>query len=71
MTKEETLENLAAIFEVDASALTPETALDSLAWDSMAKLSVMAFSNEHFGKRISSAQIKSFKTIGDLLNVLS
>jgi len=71
MTREETLANLAAIFEVDEGVLTPETALDSLAWDSMAKLSVMAFSNEHFGKRIASAQIKSFRVIGDILNVLS
>ena len=71
MTREETLVGLAAIFEVDVGILTPETALDTLAWDSIAKLSVMAFSNEHLGRRITGAQIKSFKVIGELLNVLT
>jgi acyl carrier protein len=71
MTREETLQNLADIFGVEVSVLTPETELDSLSWDSISKLTVMAFSNEYFGKRITAAEIRSFKVLGDLLKVLS
>jgi acyl carrier protein len=71
MTREETLQNLADIFEVEVSELTPERALDTLSWDSISKLTVMAFSNEFFGRRITAAEMKSFKVLGDLLNVLS
>jgi acyl carrier protein len=71
MTREENLKNLADIFGVEESALTPETPLDTLSWDSISKLTIMAYSNEFFGKRISGAEMKSFKVLGDLLNVLS
>jgi len=71
MTREETLQNLADIFGVEVSVLTPETELDSLSWDSISKLTIMAFSNEYFGKRITVAEIRSFKVLGDLLKVLS
>jgi acyl carrier protein len=67
MTQEDAIAGLEEIFEVEPGVLKPETALDSLAWDSMAMLSVIAFANEHFGKRMTGAQIKTFKTIGDIL----
>ena len=69
MTQQEAIAGLEEIFEVEPGTLKPDTALDSLAWDSMAMLSVIAFSNEHFGRRITGAQIKAFKTIGDILAV--
>ena len=71
MTQQEKIDALADIFEVDPGELTPETALDTLAWDSMAMLSVIACVNEHFGKRIPGNQIKNFKTIGDILAVMA
>ena len=71
MTQQEQIDALADIFEVDPGKLTPETALGTLAWDSMAMLSVIALVNEHFNKRIPGKQIKSFKTIGDILAVMA
>ena len=71
MTQQEKIDALADIFEVDSSELAPETALDTLPWDSMAMLSVIAIVNEHFGKRIPGNQIKNFKTIGDILAVMA
>jgi acyl carrier protein len=71
MTQQEKIEALEELFETDAGTITPETALDTLPWDSMSMLSVIALVNEHFGKRLSGAQIKGFSTVGDILNVMA
>jgi acyl carrier protein len=71
MTQQEKLDALAEVFEVESAELTPETALDTLTWDSMAMLSVIALANELCGKRMSGNQIKSFKTVGDILDAMA
>jgi acyl carrier protein len=70
MTQQEKIVALEELFEADAGALTPETALDTLPWDSMAMLSLVALVNEKFGKRLSGPQIKSFKVVQDILAVM-
>lgn len=70
MTQQEKIKELEEMFEADAGVLKPETALDTLQWDSMAMLSLIAFVNEKFGKRVAGSQLKAFKTIQDLLNVM-
>ena len=71
MTKQEKLETLADIFEVDSDEISETTDLGELAWDSMAMLSVIAVINEHFGKRIPGVELRSFKTIGDIMAVMT
>jgi acyl carrier protein len=70
MTQQEKIEALEEMFEADAGVLKPETALDTLQWDSMAMLSMVALVDKRFGKKISGAQLRSCKTIQDLLNVM-
>jgi len=70
MTQQEKIEVLAEMFEVAVGVLKSETALDTLQWDSMAMLSLIALVNERFGKRLLGSQLKAFKTIQDLLNVM-
>jgi acyl carrier protein len=70
MTQVEKTQALEELFEVDAGTLKPETALDTLQWDSMAMLSLIALVNEKFNKRLNGAQLKSFKTIHDILTVM-
>jgi acyl carrier protein len=70
MKENEKIGLLAEIFEVESDSLSVETRLESLKWDSMAYLSLIAIVNEHFGKKISAQQLKSFVTIGDLLTVM-
>ena len=70
MTQQEKMTALEELFEVDAGTLVPEMALDTLQWDSMSMLSVIALVNEHFGKRVPGVQIKGFKTVGDILSVM-
>lgn len=70
MEQEEKLEALAEIFDCDAGELKPETQLDTLEWDSMAMLSVIAMVKVRFDKKLPGAEIRSFKTIQDILNVM-
>lgn len=72
MNNEEKMELLAEMLELEAGDFDAETVLEDLdEWDSFARLSFMSLVDEHFGKLITSADIKSLKTIADLLRVMS
>lgn len=71
MDQTEKLEALAEIFDCDEGALKPETRLDALAWDSMAMLSVIALVKARFDRKLPGAEIRSFKTVQDILNVMT
>ena len=70
MEMQEKIEALAEALDQDASALTPETELDQIGWDSMAILSVIALAKAQFDKKISGAEIREFTTVGDILAAL-
>lgn len=67
MTEQEKKEALCEVFETDR--FTPETRLDTLNWDSMAMLSVIAVAKAN-GVAISGDAIRAFKTVGDVLEAL-
>lgn len=67
MNTQEQLERIADILDQDAGSLTPETNLDTIGWDSMGMLSVIALAKTN-GKTISGPEIRAFKTVGDILN---
>lgn len=66
MELEEKLEQIADILDKDISSISPVTNLDDIGWDSMGMLSVIALAKTN-GKTISGAQIREFKTVGDIL----
>lgn len=70
MTQQEKISLLEEMFEADAGTILVETALDTLQWDSMAMLSLIALVNEKFGKKLAGPQIRSFKTIADIIAVM-
>ena len=70
MTQEEKLEALADALDRDIGELKPEVNLDSIGWDSMAMLSVIAMAKTRFGKKIAGAQIREFTTVQDVLSAL-
>ena len=70
MTQEEKLDTLAEIFDCDASELVPDAPLDSLQWDSMTMLSVIAMVKARFDRKLPGAEIRAFKTVQDVLNVM-
>lgn len=70
MTHEEKIAMLEEMFEAEPGSLSPDTALSTLPWDSMVKLTFLALINERFGKKMSGADIKMFKSIQDVLAVM-
>ncbi len=58
-------------FDMDEGTLMPEIGLDEIEeYDSMTKLSLIVMVEEEFGKKLSGEDIKSFKTIQDILNAM-
>lgn len=71
MTKEEKLELLADVFDMDVSDITPELSLDEMdAWDSMTKLALVALASSEFHKVLKKDNIVTFKTVQDILDYL-
>jgi len=70
MTHEEKINELAEMFEVEASDLAPETQLDTLNWDSMMKLSLIALLKTKFDKRVAGEALKELRTVGDVLALM-
>lgn len=70
MELNEKLEALAEIFDCDAGELKPETQLDTLEWDSMAMLSLIAMIKARFDKKLPGVEIRAFKTVQDILAVM-
>lgn len=69
-TLEEKLEALADVFDCDAAALTSETSLESLSWDSMMRVTLIAVARTRFGVKISGQELLGYKTVGDVLRAL-
>lgn len=68
MTTEEKIALLEDMLELEAGTLTPETELSSVGeYDSMAKLSLIVLFDEEFGKKLTGEEIRTFKTVGDIL----
>lgn len=67
MNEQEKLDKIADILDADDGSLSVNTRLDEIGWDSMGMLSVIALAKTN-GKTITGAQIRSFTTIGDILN---
>jgi len=70
MTQDEKIDTLAEIFDRDVAELRPDVELDEIGWDSMAMLSVIAMAKTRFNKKITGVQIREFKTVQDILNVM-
>ena len=62
----EQIEKLAEALDWNAAAITPETHLDTLQWDSMAMLTVIALARTN-GKVVKGADLKAMVTVADVL----
>lgn len=69
MTDTEKIGAIADIFDADVSEITPDTELDSLNWDSVAMISVIALAKAQ-GKSVASSVIREMETISDIMDVL-
>lgn len=72
MSEKEKLALLEEAFDVEDGFLSPEMILDEVEeYDSMTKLSLIVMIEEKFGKGLSADEIKGFKTIQDILNIMN
>jgi len=71
MTNFEKIALLEDMMELDEGSLSEETVLaDIEEWDSMAALSLIFLISESFGKEIEVPQIRKFKTINDIMDIM-
>lgn len=72
MTLEEKMTELEDILDLGRDEFDEDTVLDEIeTWDSVAVLSFIAVMNEHFNKFPNASEVRSYKTIGDLLDVMN
>lgn len=72
MTEEEKLESIADVLEMETDDISRETILEECeAWDSIAILSVISIINEEFNRFPHADEIKAYKTVGDLMDVMN
>lgn len=67
MELQEKLDKIADMLDVDVGALTVGTRLEEINWDSMGMLSVIALAKTN-GKTVTGAQVRSFETVGDIVD---
>lgn len=60
------IEKLADALDWDVSNVTPETHLDTLQWDSMAMLTVIALARAN-GKVVKGDDLKKMVTVADVI----
>ena len=66
MTRDEFIVEMQDVLQTE-STVTAETSLADLAeWDSLAVMATMAYLDRNFGVKLSIADIKELKTIGDI-----
>lgn len=71
MTNEEKIAMLEDMLELDGGTLKPEMNLDDIEeYDSMAKLSLIVMMDDEFNKKLSGEQIRTFKTVRDILDFM-
>ena len=71
MKKVDFYNELIEYLELEPVQLSEETAFKSIkGYDSMAVMSLIAFCDEKFGKKINAQQIQQLTTVGSLMNFL-
>ena len=69
MTEQEKLDRIADVLDQDAASMHLDTRLEEIDWDSMGMLSVIALAKTN-GKTVTGAQVRSFETVGDIVDAV-
>lgn len=71
MNTQEKLAALEDIMDLDEGTLNPEMVLDGIEeWDSLSALSLVVLLGEEFNRKISGQQIRAFRTVRDVMDVM-
>ena len=72
MNEKTFLNDMEELFECDPGSLSLDLNLaDTGKWDSLAFVSFMAMSHSQYGIKVAPASLRSCKTVGDLLKLVS
>lgn len=72
MELSEKLALLEDILDVDSGSLSCEQTLEDIdEWDSLSALSVVVMIKDEFNKKLTGDQVRSFKTIQDIIDVMN
>lgn len=69
MNKQEFIEQLVDILQLETELSETTNLKDLEEWDSMAYLGVMSLFDMEFGKNISTSEMKSISTVNDLVQL--
>ena len=69
MTKEEFLIALEDILQRENPCLENDTLNDYDEWDSLSKMSIMAYYSQNFGIQLTLQQFKEIQTVSDLISL--
>ena len=71
MTKEEKMELLEEVLDMDQEDIDVDMSLDEMdEWDSLSKLGLMAEVKTKMNQRLSVEEIQGFQTVQDILDYL-
>ncbi|WP_010245566.1 acyl carrier protein [Acetivibrio cellulolyticus] len=71
MTIDEKLNLLEEVLDIEKGTLGEDIELNRLGeWDSMAAISVIAMFDESFGQTITTREVKGFKTVKDITDMM-
>lgn len=71
MTREEKMETIADILEVEMDEISEESVLEDFAtWDSIAVLSVISVITEETGTFPHADEIKKYKTVSNIMSAM-
>ena len=71
MTQEEKLSLIEETLDVEAGSLSADTILANVnEYDSMTKLSLIVMFDDECGKKLTAEMLRTFKTIGDIMNAM-
>lgn len=70
MTRNELLVELQDIFQKDDAIAQTDILADLPEWDSLSKMSVMAYYKKHFNIEITLSQLGELVTVSDLINIV-
>ena len=72
MDLKQKLAALEEIMDVEEGTLTPEKELEEIEeWDSLSALSYVVYMDDEFGKKVTGAEVRSFKTVQDILDTMN
>ena len=71
MSEKEKLALLEETLDVEEGTLSPDTVLRELdEYTSLAMLSLIVMFDDQFGRRVTGAEVKAFRTVSDILALM-